>query len=165
MSNDLWLYVCIFRECSHATYASRGALLEHELSVHGEDSESKKSKQFLQTKTCVFCGEALPTAEWEGRSRHVGRHMEEIAFTVVTKPYEDWDFYSDASSVRIQGTDEFCSTSTSHDVGKDKGITHKARLQRLRRSLCAEEETCSRRDDLTRHMREVHPNTYSCLRH
>lgn len=64
--------------------------------------------------------------------------MEEIAFTVVTKPYKDWDFYSDvdassfrnqgtdecdfysdASSVRYQGTDEIYSTSTSHDAEKD----------------------------------------------
>jgi Fungal Zn(2)-Cys(6) binuclear cluster domain len=28
---------------------------------------------------------------------HLGRHMEEIAFAVVTKPYDDWEFYSDSS--------------------------------------------------------------------
>lgn len=39
-------------------------------------------------------------AAWDERSRHVGRHMEEIAFTVVTKPYEDWEFYSEASSTK-----------------------------------------------------------------
>lgn len=31
------------------------------------------------------------------RARHVGRHMEEIAFSMVTKPCEVWDFYSDSS--------------------------------------------------------------------
>lgn len=49
-------------------------------------------------------------AEWEERIRHVGHHMEETALTVVTRPYEDWDFYSVASSVRNQGIDEICST-------------------------------------------------------
>ncbi len=31
-------------------------------------------------------------------ARHVGRHLEEIAFAVVTKAYEEWQFYDDTSS-------------------------------------------------------------------
>lgn len=46
---------------------------------------------------CLFCGEMLPKANSRARTRHVGRHMEEIAFSVVTKPYEDWDFYTESS--------------------------------------------------------------------
>jgi hypothetical protein len=30
--------------------------------------------------------------------RHLGRHMEDISYTVVTKPYEDWEFYNDINS-------------------------------------------------------------------
>ena len=58
--------------------------------------------------TCVFCGEVLLEDGWEERVRHVGRHMEEIAFTVVTKSYEDWEFYSDASSSKLHCTDTTC---------------------------------------------------------
>jgi len=39
--------------------------------------------------------------------KHVGRHMEEIAFAVVRKPYEEWDFYSDSSG------------QANHDIGSD----------------------------------------------
>jgi hypothetical protein len=31
---------------------------------------------------------------------HAGQHMDEIAFAVVTKPYKDWEFYTDSSSSR-----------------------------------------------------------------
>ena len=34
----------------------------------------------------------------EAYVRHVGRHLEETAFAVVTKTYDDWEFYSDLSS-------------------------------------------------------------------
>lgn len=30
--------------------------------------------------------------------RHLGRHMEEISFAVVMKPYEEWKFYDDTVS-------------------------------------------------------------------
>jgi hypothetical protein len=43
--------------------------------------------------TCPLCQE--PIRDQFGR--HVGRHMEEISFAVVTKPYEDWDFYDGSS--------------------------------------------------------------------
>ena len=46
---------------------------------------------------CLFCGENdLPTEI--SRRRHVERHMEEVAFAVVSKSYEEWEFYSDSSS-------------------------------------------------------------------
>lgn len=47
--------------------------------------------------------------------RHICRHMEEIAFTVVTKPYEDWDFYSDASSTRDQDKDKPRNAKPRHN--------------------------------------------------
>ena len=46
---------------------------------------------------CLFCGEVLSEAGGHEYARHIGRHMEEIAFAVVRKPYEDWEFYSDCS--------------------------------------------------------------------
>ncbi len=101
--NDLRPYVCTFMNCSQAseTYASRSAFLDHEVHVHGKESRTLESSELsMQSlhEDCFFCGKVLPEAGLEERSRHVGRHMEEIAFTIVTKPYEDWEFYSDAST-------------------------------------------------------------------
>lgn len=47
---------------------------------------------------CVFCGEQTGGKN-NNREQHIGRHMEEIAFAVVRKPYEEWDFYSDSSGL------------------------------------------------------------------
>jgi hypothetical protein len=33
--------------------------------------------------------------------RHLGQHMDEIAFAVLTKPYKEWEFYSEASSSEV----------------------------------------------------------------
>ena len=44
---------------------------------------------------CLFCGKRL-----QGQNAcqtHIGRHMEEIAFAVVRRPYDEWEFYSDSS--------------------------------------------------------------------
>ena len=46
---------------------------------------------------CPFCGEDNLHVE-DSRRRHIERHMEEVAFAVVSKPYEEWDFYSDSTS-------------------------------------------------------------------
>ena len=46
---------------------------------------------------CPFCGESNLHV-MGSRRRHVERHMEEVAFAVVSKPYEEWDFYSDSTS-------------------------------------------------------------------
>ena len=106
--DDLRPYVCTILDCSQAgkTYGSRSALRCHEVFDH-------RSKE---PRTCVFCGEMLSFADLKDRSRHVPRHMEEIAFTVVTKQYEDWDFYSDASSVKYEGVHNARNTTASYDA-------------------------------------------------
>ena len=96
--NDMRPYVCTFLDCFGAgkTYASRSALRAHLYNRHW--------LKFIESppegsEVCIFSEEGLTIADyWENRGRHEARHMEEIAFMVVTKPYEDWDFYSDASS-------------------------------------------------------------------
>ena len=50
---------------------------------------------------CVFCGEELLFG-CDALGGHVGRHMEEIAFAIVSRPHGVWDFYSEASSVGSQ---------------------------------------------------------------
>ncbi|KAL8774267.1 MAG: hypothetical protein Q9209_001018 [Squamulea sp. 1 TL-2023] len=46
---------------------------------------------------CLFCGKTIGERVTD-YTRHVGRHMEEIAFAVIPKQYEDWELYSDNSS-------------------------------------------------------------------
>ena len=73
-------------------YASRAAfsrheILEHSLIIPNPDPSVNVDPQ------CLFCNEDIGSNRTK-RARHVGRHMEEIAFAIVTKPYEEWDFYS-----------------------------------------------------------------------
>ena len=109
--NDVRPYVCTFLDCSRAgkTFASRLDFWAHGFWVHIRRESWWADRLPGLTKACVFCEEVLPMAngvDSQNRSEHVARHMEEIAFAVVTKPYEDWDFYSDASSVKHQGTSD-----------------------------------------------------------
>lgn len=115
MMSDLQLYVCTFPECDLAreTFLSLNGYLSHEIktheleALHGVSLHDRFDRKDIYRKTrnasvvCLFCGER--TEEGYGhnsRGRHVGRHMEEIAFTVVSKSYEEWEFYSDSSSAR-----------------------------------------------------------------
>ena len=165
--NDLRPYVCTFLDCDEAgkTYASRRAFRTHERSAHGFKEYLRTSQRGLP-KSCIFCEEVLSIADkddwvtWYHSSRHVARHMEEIAFTVVTKPYEDWDFYSDASSVENQGTHNPRNTTASYDAKRDEDTTYQAqRMQRLSCDLCTEKKTFRRADALRRHMLVVHPGS------
>lgn len=114
--NDLRPYLCTYPECATAdqSYASRAALLYHEVMVHEQEREfavvahelpsiasivKPESEKINQGDyiACLFCRASLSKPKGDERAQHVGRHMEEIAFSVVTKPYEDWDFYTDSS--------------------------------------------------------------------
>lgn len=76
---------------------------DFEITAHELESYASTAKPESQKTTqkddiaCLFCREILSNAKRIERARHVGRHMEEIAFSVVTKPYEDWDFYTNSS--------------------------------------------------------------------
>ena len=101
---DLRPYVCLFRDCDLADeqYISKFEWLLHEDLNHitefgaGHFRAGKKPDQPSELLLCPFCGERMDRGEL-ARGKHLGRHMEEIAFAVVTKPYEDWDFYSTSS--------------------------------------------------------------------
>lgn len=45
--------------------------------------------------SCPLCLENIVLSDLF--SRHIARHMEDISFSVVTKSYEDWDFYDGSS--------------------------------------------------------------------
>ena len=95
---------------ANESFASRIEFLGHEMVMHGLEGRSRivgpglngcvsPFERHVQKNciACLFCGEVLPEPPEAEYARHVGRHMEEIAFAVVTKPYEDWEFYSDCS--------------------------------------------------------------------
>ena len=78
---------------------------EH-LQTHGSISSqcrlvSRNDSKGYSSK-CQFCTKWI-VAGSDNWISHVGSHMEAIAFAVVTKPYEDWEFYSDSSSSKSGG--------------------------------------------------------------
>ena len=97
MLADLRPYLCTFPDCSLAseTYISRAKYGEHEVFTH----DFLEKRMLTDSIVCLFCGER--TRAGDDRSQHVGRDMEEIAFSVVSKPYDEWSFYSDSSSAEI----------------------------------------------------------------
>ena len=128
--SDLRPYVCTYLDCARAgeTFVTRLAFSCHERRDH-------RLRIY-----CVFCKELLPCESRRHYGRHLGRHMEEIAFMVVTKPYEDWDFYSDASSVKYQGTHNPRNTTASYDAKGEEDVTHQTqRMQRVSCDVCTED--------------------------
>src|SRR2546430_7788147 len=43
----------------------------------------------LPISICAFCGQNVAGSR-NALMQHLGRHMEEVSFAVVTKPYEKW---------------------------------------------------------------------------
>ena len=104
--SDLRPYVCTSQECDRTTkpFSSLKTYLIHEIEVHelclSERSSARTAKRKREESiVCIFCGERTEAGNGNNsRGRHVGRHMEEIAFTIVPKAYEEWDFYTDSSA-------------------------------------------------------------------
>ncbi len=103
MCKDLQPYVCTFPNCENAdqTYESRKSFISHEIAKHrGFDTWNVPTERIYQRtiplSDCPFCGEAIGGAR--SLKCHLGKHLEEVAFAVVTRPYEEWEFYSDSSS-------------------------------------------------------------------
>ena len=61
------------------------------------DASNMSPGKVYENTECLFCGQDKLHVEGS-RRRHIERHMEEVAFAIVSKPYEEWDFYSDSSS-------------------------------------------------------------------
>ncbi|KAF3938805.1 Ankyrin-1 [Dactylella cylindrospora] len=49
--------------------------------------------------SCPFCGQDIPGSR-NALMQHLGRHLEEISFAVVAKPYKEWQFYEDSVSCK-----------------------------------------------------------------
>ena len=109
---DLRPYVCSFKDCDLADeqYLSKGKWLAHEFRNHIIEFQEEQLRagkipdQLSELLLCPFCDEKTDGGA-RARGDHLGRHMEEIAFAVVTKPYEDCDFYSTSSLPSEHATD------------------------------------------------------------
>lgn len=97
---DLQPYVCTSHDCDQAemTYSTSKAYVNHLRAKHRVSQKGESFKRLVRPVDCLFCGERLELSKKDATHLHVRRHMEEIAFTVVTKPYEDWEFYSNSSA-------------------------------------------------------------------
>lgn len=100
---DLRPYNCTALECDHTTesFPSLFRLLTHEIETHGlspleRPSASTFSRRTQESISCIFYGERTEN-DRRRHLVHVGHHMEEIAFTVVAKANEEWEFYSESS--------------------------------------------------------------------
>ena len=91
---DLEPYLCPLEFCDHSakTYATCRRLIEHLDQFHAFAAETGWSS------SCIFCGQKLENSRKE-RIRHIGRHMEDIAFSVVPRAYNDWAFYSESDDI------------------------------------------------------------------
>ena len=172
--NDLRPYMCTAEECSRPekTYSLLRNSLRHDILSHevqySVDHVDEFVKRVKESITCLFCGQR--TTEGMGknsRGKHVGQHMEEIAFMVVPKAYEDWEFYSEASS-EIQAEPHRCKKislvtgsrcksvlSTARNLVCHEATMHNSGKKRVRCPVCTENWTHSR-PMLYRHMNLHH---------
>lgn len=136
---DLRPYVCTARECDHATkpFPSLNRYLTHEIDAHEIDAHelyrlkrsSDRESKIQESIVCIFCGEQTEAGKGDNaRGRHVGRHMEEIAFAVVPKAYEEWEFYSESSS----------ANSHSYVQTKTAGVNRKSKTKGAHQTLAGQ---------------------------
>ena len=184
--SDLRPYTCTAEECSQPekTYSTLKYYLEHEIMSHEVQSSLDRFDEYVkrvkESITCLFCGQR--TTEGMGknfRGKHVGQHMEEIAFMVVPKAYEDWEFYSEASSEiqadphtllyrwyghrcniiwRVTGRQCDRVFSTENDLVCHEATMHNSGKEKVRCQICTEKRTFSERLALIRHMGAFHPD-------
>jgi hypothetical protein len=68
---------------------------------HAKSGSPVSCLQYVETLSessdCPFCGIRIEASQAMLKS-HLGQHMDEIAFAVLTKPYKEWEFYSEALS-------------------------------------------------------------------
>ena len=170
---DLRPYMCTAEDCSQPdkTYYQVKDYLRHEILAHEAPCTVTRiddvAKRAGKSITCLFCGQKTTEGKSQhSRGRHVGQHMEEIAFTVVPKAYEDWEFYSEASSEKQ--ADQHISSYTPEENGCEyprrlpypKDLILSGNPADLRHYVCI---LCDRPfalpEDLSRHHQNFH---FSC---
>ena len=99
-SEDIWR--CVVTDC-HRLFSDRSSLIRHIenhtnidwFQIHDIINSIKDPnvKDFI----CPFCQQTVDRRKTR-LSRHLARHMEEISYAVVTRPYSGWKFYDESSS-------------------------------------------------------------------
>lgn len=56
-------------------------------------------QEIVEKSNCPFCGQEIAESR-NALMQHLGRHLEEISFAVVSRPYEEWQFYEDSVSAK-----------------------------------------------------------------
>jgi RNA recognition motif-containing protein len=111
---DLQPYMCPVADCSFGDtmHSSRRSLLGHLTQHHNADESAK----------CPFCGiTELPEQMKVGNRtfiKHIGHHMEEAAFAVVSTAYENWSYDESASEPEMPATDLQSSQRSINHVGR-----------------------------------------------
>jgi hypothetical protein len=84
-------YICPVESCDDPakTYTTWKRLHRH--LEHSHPSRPER----MCLSYCFFCDQRIESTIKE-QVRHIGRHMEGIAFTIVPRAYEDLNFYSDS---------------------------------------------------------------------
>jgi hypothetical protein len=91
---DLEPYICPLEFCDDPTRTFTNWNRLHEHLHHSHPSQAAA----MCLSSCVFCDQKIE-GTIRDLIRHIGRHMEEIAFAVVPRAYEDWAFYSDSDDI------------------------------------------------------------------
>lgn len=93
-----WICHCPFAGCQE-TFRNSRSRLQHIVKTHKSGLTTFLPKMItnpFESSDCLFCGERIESGK-HNLARHVGRHMEEISFAVVTKTYVEWASYEDSS--------------------------------------------------------------------
>jgi len=92
-----WIYHCAIKDC-HETFNDLRARINH-IKTHPLGpvrSTPEVMANPVEGSDCLFCGKRIEAGKLN-LARHLGRHMEEISFAVITKTYEDWESYEHSS--------------------------------------------------------------------
>lgn len=134
--DDLLPYMCPFPTCPMGddTYSRRGDLAFHVVELHGVH----------KFQPCPFCYKVMSSDPY----KHAGRHMEEIAFGILDKVYEQWSYMDSSSEISAgSGTrmDWFFSEekTQSHHVSTGKVQGSEISSTKRRRSENMEERTAT----------------------
>ena len=98
--SDLQPYICTIKHCPSASnrYVDRFSWMEHE-KTHSQSSHIRGTQMPDDNieKTCPLCAINL-TSSANSNGRHVARHLEDIALSVLTMYLEDEEQSEDESS-------------------------------------------------------------------
>jgi ankyrin repeat protein len=85
----------------HLHFDQCGGDLPRSRRISGSGGKTKSGFSVVEERVadsvCPFCTKLI-TGGRGYLTQHLGRHLEEISFAIVRKPYEEWQFYEDSVS-------------------------------------------------------------------